>query len=273
MNLDNTPYRRRPQCSCIHVKTSLHSTILTEAVVVTEESLRLDWIHMEWLVTSTTGYFLWYHILDQTTDRKKELCDENAYGKLGTPEKELDRQLWFGVCCRRACKYCAVVNFAEPVTQIQKVSQSWMAALDVRDKLLMERAYFYIQVFHFWNVTKQNLCLPGGECHSPSTDCHATINVHSQLHTLQLTTVSLSLDILVGEPPQTVWKLQHGKHIVTWKLRFHINLSPFFLFNTAGCIFNSVYFLSFLFHRNSKWTARGWMDYPAPNLKYIQASF
>lgn len=109
---------------------------------------------MEWLVTSTTGYFLWYHILDQTTDRKKELCDENAYGKLGTPEKELDRQLWFGVCCRRACKYCAVVNFAEPVTQIQKVSQSWMAALDVRDKFLMERAYFYIQVFSLLECDK-----------------------------------------------------------------------------------------------------------------------
>lgn len=137
-----------------------------------------------------------------------------------------------------ACQYCAVLNFAELETQIQKESQPWMATLNVRDTFFMERAYLYIQGFHFWNMTKQNMCFPGRECHTPLADSCETISIHPSLH---LPKGSLFSDILVGgEPPETVGKLQQprGKHFVIWKLRFHLNFKPLFLINTAGCIFN-----------------------------------
>lgn len=35
----------------------------------------------------------------------------------------------------------AVLKISELITQIQKVSQLWMAALDVKDMFFMERAY------------------------------------------------------------------------------------------------------------------------------------
>lgn len=131
-----------------------------------------------------------------------------------------------------------------------------------RHIFFMERAHFYIQVFHFWNMTKQNPCLPGGECHTPLTDSCESLSVHPRLHTLQLMAVSLSLDIQVGgEPPETVGKLQQprGKHIMTWKLRFHLNLNPLFLFNSADCIFNSVFFPFFFVSQELQMNCT-WMD-------------
>lgn len=83
-----------------------------------------------------------------------------------------------------ACQYCAVLNFAELETQIQKESQPWMAALNVRDTFFMERAYLYLQGFHFWNMTKQNMCFPGRECHTPLADSSETISIHPSLHLL-----------------------------------------------------------------------------------------
>lgn len=86
-------------------------------------------------------------------------------------------QLWFRVCCRQ-WHANTVLSFSELVTQIQKMSQAWMIALNVRDTVFMERAYFYMQGFHFWNVTKQNLRLPGGEFRALLTDLHGTVSVH-----------------------------------------------------------------------------------------------
>lgn len=86
------------------------------------------------------------------------------------PGIKMDRQSWFSVCCKQLHANtvpltAAVLNFAELVAQIQKMSQSWMAAPDARDMFLWKGRIFYIQGFHYWNTTKCNSCLPGSAIH------------------------------------------------------------------------------------------------------------
>lgn len=77
----------------------------------------------------------------------------------------------------------------------------------------------------------------------PLRGSHGTVSIHPWLHTLHLlTSYQQSHFLQIFGLDENPLKLQGrcnshmAKHFMMWKLRFHLNLKPLFLINTAGCI-------------------------------------